>query len=228
MSPRIKPRELASFIDHSLLKPVCTEAEVVRLCEEAVQYGFASVCVPPFYVHKAIQLLGKAESNAVRVSTVIGFPFGYSNTPAKVEEIKKAVDEGADEVDAVINICAVKNMHWSYVENDIESMCTAARLRGKKIKIILETGLLNEAEIRRLMEILLSSQPDFVHTSTGFNDAGANHEMVQLLRQLSGTKMQVKASGDIRTHEQVLAFIEAGASRIGTMSGVAITRGLKG
>lgn len=228
MSPRIKPRELAAFIDHTLLRPDCTEAEIVQLCEEAVQYGFASVCVPPFYVHKAVQLLGKAESNAVRISTVIGFPFGYSNTPAKVEEIKKAVDEGAEEVDAVINICAVKNMHWSYVENDIDSMCTAARLKGKKIKVILETGLLGDAEIRRLMEILVVAQPDFVRTSTGFNDAGASSEMVQLLRQLAGAKMQIKASMDICTHDQALAFVEAGASRIGTTQGVAITKGTKG
>jgi len=228
MSPRIKPKELAAYIDHTLLKPDCTEVEIANLCEEALQYGFASVCIPPFYVHKAAQYLAKADNTAVRVSTVIGFPLGYSNTPAKVEEIKKAVDEGADEVDAVINICAVKNTHWSYVENDVDSMCTAARLRGKKIKIILEAGMLSEAEIRRLMEVLVVVQPDFVRTSTGFNDAGAGQEIVQLLRQLAGAKMQVKASGNIHTAEQVLSFIEAGASRIGTTTGVAIVKGMKG
>jgi len=193
-----------------------------------MHYGFASVCVPPFYVNKATQLIRKDESQSVRVTTVIGFPLGYSNTPAKVEEIKKAVDEGADEVDAVINFCAVKNKHWSYVENDIDSMCTAARLRGKKIKIILETAILDQEEIVRLMGILLAIQPDFVRTSTGFNGADTSHEVVQQLRQLAGAKMQIKASGDIHSFERALSLIEAGANRIGTTAGVQLMRGTKG
>jgi deoxyribose-phosphate aldolase len=224
----MKPKVLAAYIDHTLLKPDCAESEIQQLCEEAVHYGFASVCVPPFYVHKASQLLGKEDSQSVRVTTVIGFPFGYSNTPAKVEEIKKAVDEGADEVDAVINFCAVKNKHWSYVENDIDSMCTAARLRGKKIKIILETAILNPEEIRHLMDILLATQPDFVRTSTGFNGTDSGQEAVKQLRQLAGAKIQVKAFGDILSSERAISLIEAGANRIGTTAAVALMRGTKG
>lgn len=221
----MKPQELASYIDHTLLKPDCIEADMYQLCQEAMQFGFAAVCVPPFYVNKAFQWLNGEEA-LVRVATVVGFPFGYSSTPAKVEEIKRALDDGAEEVDAVINLCAVKSQQWSYVQNDIESMCTAARLRGKKIKIILETGVLKEGEIRRLMDILLISEPDFVKTSTGFNGGGATLEAVRLLHELAAGKMGIKASGDIHSLEQALAFIDAGASRIGTSSAVSMMQAL--
>ncbi|MEZ4992600.1 MAG: deoxyribose-phosphate aldolase [Saprospiraceae bacterium] len=142
---------LAPYFDHTVLKPDTTRTQIEQLCKEALEYGFASVCVPPFFVKRAVQLL---DDSPVHASTVIGFPFGYSTTAAKVEEIKRAIDEGAQEVDVVINICAVKSSDWNYVRHDIERMIAATHLKGKVIKIILETGLLSETEIRKLAEIL--------------------------------------------------------------------------
>ena len=125
--------QLAEKIDHTLLKPDCTLENIKTVCEEAKTHRFFSVCVPPFYVKDAVQFL---EDESVKVATVIGFPMGYATTPAKVEEIKRAIDEGADEVDAVVNICAVKSGNWNYVRNDIDSMTRIAHMRGKIIKVI--------------------------------------------------------------------------------------------
>jgi deoxyribose-phosphate aldolase len=208
---------LASFIDHTILKADCTLEDVKRICAEAVQYQFATVCIPPFYVGHAADLLSDAQT---KVSTVVGFPMGYAQTPAKVEEIKRALDDGAVEIDAVINLCAVKNGNWNYVRNDIDSMVMAAHLKGKFIKIILETGLLNEAELRQLSNICLEVKPDFVKTSTGFNGEGATVEVVQLLKSVLNDQIRIKASGGIRTKEAALRLIEAGAKRIGSSSGV--------
>ena len=208
---------LASFIDHTLLKADCTLEEIKRVCAEAIQYQFAAVCIPPFYVNQAADLLA---DSTIKVATVVGFPMGYPSTPAKVEEIKKAVDDGADEVDAVINLCAVKNGNWSYIRNDIDSMIMAAHLKGKAIKIILETGLLEEVDIRRICDICLEVQPDFVKTSTGFNGEGATVEVVQLLKSLLNDQIKIKASGGIRTKTAAIQLLEAGAKRIGSSSSV--------
>lgn len=208
---------LASFIDHTLLKADCTLEDVKRICAEAAQFQFAAVCIPPFYVSSASDLLS---SSTAKVATVVGFPMGYSTTPAKVEEIKKALDDGASEVDCVVNICAVKNGNWSYVRNDIDSMIMAAHLKGKSIKIILETGLLNEAQLRQLCNICLEIKPDFVKTSTGFNGEGATVEVVQLLRSLLNDQIKIKASGGIRSKADALRLLEAGAKRIGSSSSV--------
>ena len=208
---------IASYIDHTILRVDCTADEVRQVCDEAVQYQFAAVCIPPFYVQLAAQRL-KQHLPKINVATVVGFPMGYASTPAKIEEIKRAIDDGADELDAVINICALKEGNWSYVANDIDSMTTAARLKGKKIKIILETGLLNEQEIGQLAEVVSQSEPDFVKTSTGFNGTGAELDKVELLKELLGDKIAIKASGGIRTRAAALSFIQAGASRIGTSS----------
>ena len=213
--------DLSSYIDHTILKPDCTAQDIARLCEEALEYEFAAVCVPPYFVNQARQLL---EDDPQKVATVVGFPFGYSPTPAKVEEVKKAIDEGADEIDAVINICAVKSGNWNYVANDIESMVTLARLKSKTIKIILETGLMNQEEITRLCELCVQSGTNYVKTSTGFNGQGATVETVTFLNQLLKGKAKIKASGGIRTSWDAQRFIEAGASRIGTSSGPALVR----
>ncbi|HQU59055.1 MAG: deoxyribose-phosphate aldolase [Phaeodactylibacter sp.] len=210
---------LASYIDHTILKPDCTAKEIKKICDEAAQYGFYAVCVPPFYVKYAASVL---EGKPVKIATVIGFPMGYTTTPSKVEEIKRAIDEGADEVDAVVNICAVKDGNWNFVANDVDSMCTAVHMKGKSIKIILETALLTEKEITKLCEIVLHSGVDFVKTSTGFNGQGATLEAVKLLKSLVGDKAKIKASGGIRTRLEAERFIEAGASRIGSSSGIAI------
>jgi deoxyribose-phosphate aldolase len=179
--------------------------------------------VPPFFVQTAAQLL-EDHFPKVKVATVVGFPMGYSSTPAKIEEIKRAFDDGADEVDAVINLCAVKGKNWSYVANDIDSMTTAARLKGKRIKLILETGLLNEEEIEKLSEYILHSEPDFVKTSTGFHGTGAELGKVLFLRKLLDDKIAIKASGGIKTKEDAIGFIEAGATRLGTSSGLELIK----
>jgi deoxyribose-phosphate aldolase len=210
---------LASHIDHTILKSDCSAQEIKQLCAEALQYGFAAVCVPPFYVNYAAGLL---EDQAVKVATVVGFPMGYAPTPAKIEEIKRTIDDGTDEIDAVINLCAVKDGNWNFVKNDIDSMCTAVHLKGKQIKLILETGLLTEPEIIKLCQIALETQADFVKTSTGFNGPGASLDAVRLMKSVVGDKIKIKASAGIRTREDALRFIEVGAVRIGSSSGVSI------
>ena len=140
-------KELAKKIDHTILKPDCTFTDIKKLCDEAKTYSFASVCVPPYYVKEAFKQL---EDSLTKVTTVIGFPMGYSTTPAKVEEVKRAIVEGVDELDVVVNICAIKEGNWSYVRNDIDSMTRAAHLRGKVVKIILEVGLLTNSEIEQV------------------------------------------------------------------------------
>ncbi len=210
---------LASYIDHTILKPDCSTQDIKKLCAEALQYGFAAVCVPPFHLGTAANAL---EGKAVKVATVVGFPMGYTTTPAKVEEIKRSIDEGADELDVVINICAVKDGNWNFVKNDIDSMCTAVHMKGKQIKLILETGLLTEAEITKLCTIAIETDADFVKTSTGFNGQGATLEAVRLMKSLVGDKVRIKASAGIRTRWDAERFIEAGANRIGSSSGIAI------
>lgn len=207
--------DISPYIDFTLLKADTTPDDIRKLCELAVKYQFASVCVPPFYVKQAAEQLADAK---VKIATVVGFPMGYAATPAKVEEIKKALDDGADEVDAVINLCAVKSGNWNYVRNDMDSMTTAVHLKGKTIKIIIETGLLSEAEIKKLCELALDIKPNFIKTSTGFNGEGATVQSVQLLHKLLAGKIRIKASGGIRTPEDAARFIEAGAARIGTSS----------
>ena len=212
--------DLSGYIDHTILKPDCTAAEIKRLCEEAIAHRFFAVCVPPYFVKDARNYL---KGQPVKVATVAGFPMGYSTTSAKVEEIKRAADEGADEVDVVVNISAVKNGNWNYVRNDIDSMTTAAHLKARQIKIIFETGLLTDDEIRRLCEICREVEPEFVKTSTGFNGPGASLKAVRLMRKiLDGTPVKIKASGGIRTRKQAEKMIDAGAQRIGTSSGIKI------
>jgi len=215
--------DLASYFDHTTLKPDTNLDQVNQLCREAVEFGFASVCLPPFFVKKGVQFL---KDNKVRTSTVIGFPMGYSTTAAKVEEIKRAIDEGASEVDVVINICAVKSGEWNFVSHDIERMIAATHIKGKVIKVILETCLLEEKELVKLIGICNDLQPDFVKTSTGFNGAGANLEIIAQLRSLLNKKIKVKASGGIRDRATAEALIRAGAARLGSSSSVLIVKDL--
>ncbi len=211
---------LAPLIDHTLLKPDATPQAIDQLCQEAITHGFFAVCVPPFYVPRAARLLAE---NDVQVATVIGFPLGYAATAAKVEEIKRAIDDGADELDVVINICAVKSANWSYVRNDIDSMTRAVHLKGRRIKVILETNLLTEAEIQQVCDICAASGVNFVKTSTGFN-GGATVEMVTFLRNHLPNTIAIKASSGIRTPEMAEKLIEAGAKRLGTSSGVQLVQ----
>ncbi len=206
---------IADYIDHTVLHADCTPEDIQRVCSEAAAHRFKAVCVPPYYVRDAVQQL---KDSFVKVATVVGFPMGYSPTAAKVEEIKRAIDEDADELDVVINLCAIRQSNWNFVSNDIDTVTTAVHLKGKVVKVILETALLNEDEILKLCEICNSARPDFVKTSTGKNGGGATLEAVRLLRANLDPAIQIKASGGIRTKEAAVAFIEAGATRLGTSS----------
>lgn len=210
---------LASKIDHTLLTANASEKEIKKLCDEAKEYGFAAVCVPPYYVRKCKLWLN---SPKIKVATVVGFPLGYSHTPAKVEEARRAIDEGADEIDMVINIIALKAGDMNYLKNELTSVATITQLRGGKLKVILETGLLTNAEIIKACELCTEMSVDFVKTSTGFVQPGATVEAVKLLRAHLPKSIKIKASGGIRTKEFALQLIEAGADRLGCSASVEI------
>ena len=210
---------LASKIDHTLLKADIFERDVKKLCAEAKEYGFAAVCIPPYFVRKC--KLWLTDTN-VKVATVVGFPLGYAHTPAKVEEARRAIDEGADEIDMVINIIALKAGDWNYLKNELTSAATIVQLRGGKLKVILETGLLTKSEIIKACELCKEMSVDFVKTSTGFIQPGATVEVVKLLRANLPKSIKIKASGGIRDKEFAAQLVEAGADRIGTSSGVSL------
>ena len=210
---------LASKIDHTLLKADISEREVKKLCAEAKEYGFAAVCIPPYFVRKC--KLWLTDTN-VKVATVVGFPLGYAHTPAKVEEARRGIAEGADEIDMVLNLIALKAGDWNYLKNELTSVATIVQLRGGKLKVILETGLLLESEIIKACELCKEMSVDFVKTSTGFIQPGATVEVVKLLRANLPKSIKIKASGGIKTKEFALELIEAGADRLGCSASVSI------
>ena len=224
---KLTPKELseqiahiAPLIDHTLLKPEATEAEIRKLCEEAVQYGFASVFVHPCWVtHCARWLRG----SRVKVGTVVGFPLGANHTRIKAAEAAQNVRDGAEELDMVINIGWLKSNRMNLVKEDIRRVVLAAR--GRPVKVIIETCLLTDEEKVRACLVAKSAGAAFVKTSTGFNRAGATVGDVALLRRVVGPQMGVKASGGIRDLAASLRLIEAGATRIGTSAGVRIVGG---
>ena len=206
------------LIDHTLLKQDAQPEQIVKLCEEAKQFDFMSVCVNPAYVPLAAKCL---EDSDVKVCTVIGFPLGMNLTKTKVEEAVTCVKQGADEVDMVINVGMLKAGHDDYVREEIREIKQAV---GHNIilKVIIETCLLNNDEIVRACKAAKEAGADFVKTSTGFSTGGATVEAVKLMRETVGSEMGVKASGGVRTHEDLIAMVEAGANRIGTSSGAKI------
>lgn len=210
---------IASYIDHTILRLDTSRADVVKLCNEAREYGFAAVCVPPYYVREAKNLL---RGTTIKIATVAGFPLGYANTPAKVEEARRAIDEGADEIDMVINIIALKEGDINYLKNELTSAGTIVQLRGGKLKIILETGVLTKEEIVKACELCTQLNVDFVKTSTGFVPQGATVETVKLLRSILPKQIKIKASGGIKDRATAIAMIEAGADRIGCSQSVKI------
>lgn len=211
-------KQIASIIDHTLLKPEATEPDVEKLCREAVKYGFASVCINPCFVRKASELLSGSD---VKVCTVIGFPLGANTTAVKAFEAGKAVEEGAREVDMVINVGALKGKNYEYVYEDIKAVVEAAGHKAM-VKVILETCLLSDEEKVKACEIAKSAGASFVKTSTGFNKGGATVHDVELMRKTVGSSMGVKASGGVRTYEDAVNMINAGASRIGASASVSI------
>jgi deoxyribose-phosphate aldolase len=209
-------------IDHTLLKADATKAEIVKLAEEAKEYSFASVCINPTWVKTAAELL--ADAPEVKVCTVIGFPLGASTPETKAFETKNAIENGATEVDMVINIAALKDNQDDLVEKDIRAVVEAAK--GKALtKVIIETCLLTNEEKVRACELSVKAGANFVKTSTGFSTGGATVEDIRLMRKTVGPEIGVKASGGIRSREDALALVEAGATRIGASSGVSISKG---
>lgn len=208
---------IARYIDHTLLKPEATKQDIIALCAEAVKYGFAAVCINPSFVPLA---RARLRGSGVKICTVVGFPLGATTTAVKEFETAEAVTNGADEIDMVINIGALKSGDEAYVAAEIAAVVKAAR--GRTVKVILETALLTAAEKKLACRLAAQAGARFVKTSTGFGPGGATIADVRLLRESIGPGLEVKASGGVRTREAALQMIGAGATRIGTSSGVAI------
>ena len=209
---------IASYIDHTLLKQDATGEQIDRLCAEAAQYHFASVCVNPYYVARCVKNL---KGTDVKVCTVVGFPLGATTTETKVFETLQAIATGATEIDMVINVCALKSGHIKGVEQDIQALVAACE--GKALlKVIIETCLLTDEEKVLACQIAKRCGADFVKTSTGFSTGGATVEDIALMRKTVGLEMGVKASGGIRDYARAKAMVEAGATRIGASAGIAI------
>jgi len=217
--------DLAKFIEHTVLKPDTTLADVRRVCEEALKYGFSGVCVPPLFVRDAKRALG--ENSRTRVVTVVGFPMGYSAIPAKSEEIKRAIDEGADDIDSVINFAALKSANWNHVKHDIDGVALATHMRGRTLKLILECGLLTPDEISKLCALAEDARVTWLKTGTGFHGFNATPDMVRSIRAAAPDSIKIKASGGIRTTKDAQALIEAGAERLGTSASLEIIGAVK-
>lgn len=208
------------YIDHTLLKPESTQTQIDKLLAEAKEYDFASVCVNPTWVNYSAKALADSD---VKVCTVVGFPLGATTPAVKAFETKDAIANGADEIDMVINIGALKSGNFDLVEEDIRAVVEAAN--GKLVKVIIEACLLTEEEKVMACELSVKAGADFVKTSTGFSTGGATVADVALMRQTVGPNIGVKAAGGARSLADAQAFIEAGATRLGTSSGVAIIQG---
>lgn len=210
--------ELVTYIDHTLLKPEATVDDIVRLCDEAAEHRFAAVCVNPCYAALAAHLL---QGTNVKVATVVGFPLGATPSAVKAFETQTAIADKADEIDMVMNIGAAKSGQWQAVIDDIKAVVAAAD--GNVVKVIIETGLLTEAEKRQACQAILTAGAHYVKTSTGFGPGGATVADIRLFKEEVGDKAGIKASGGVRTREQAEAMIAAGATRIGTSAGITIS-----
>ena len=213
--------ELAGLIDHTILKPDATREDIVRLCREARQYGFASVCINPYWVALAA---GELAGSPVKVCTVVGFPLGATTTSAKVTEASEAIRAGAQEIDMVINVGALRSCDYDTVKTDIREVTKACHQGGAIVKVIIEAALLNDAEKAAVCTLAKEAGADFVKTSTGFGPGGATARDVALMRQVVGPGMGVKAAGGIRTYEDLKAMTAAGATRIGASASVKIVQ----
>jgi deoxyribose-phosphate aldolase len=210
--------ELASYIDHTVLKPETTSATIEKLCSEAATHGFAAVCVAPRWVPLAAKLLN---DNGVHIATVAGFPHGDTLSRAKAQETRDAIEAGANEVDMVISVGAALDGDWKYLHHDIAAVVAAAHGHAI-IKVILENAYLNREQIIQACRVATEAGADYVKTSTGFASSGAKVEDVRLMREVVGAGMGVKAAGGIRDLETALAMIDAGATRLGCSASVAI------
>ena len=227
---------LASHIDHTILKPTTTHIEIEKICKEAMEWGFAAVCVPPPMVREAVRLVrggaglsrdgagGHAGMREVKVATVIGFPFGYSAMRAKLAEVDRAIADGADELDIVINLIALKGGNWPALEEEMKVLTERAHSVGKLVKVIIESGVLTDEEIIRCCELYARVGVDFLKTSTGYAATGATIAAVRLMRQHLPAGVRIKASGGIRDAVFARELIEAGADRLGCSASVEIVK----
>jgi deoxyribose-phosphate aldolase len=210
---------LAAYIDHTLLRPDATQAQILSLCAEAQAFNFAAVCVPPCYVKTAKEALAET---SVNIASVIGFPLGYSLTDVKFFETHKALAHGASEIDMVINVAAFKSGHFSEVQDEIEQLSTLCHFKNAVLKVIVETALLTEDELVQICRMCADAQVDYVKTSTGFASRGASVRDVEIMRANLPENIKIKASGGIKTRAFALELIAAGADRLGTSSGVVL------
>jgi len=218
--------DIASYIDHTILKPTTTHIEIKKICDEAIQYGFAAVCVPPPVVRLAKEIL--AGHPETKVATVVGFPFGYSAIKAKLAETEEALSDGADEVDVVINLLALKNGDWELLEREMKAITEKVHASGKLVKVIIESGILHDDEIIRCCAIYAPLGVDFLKTSTGYAEKGATAGAVKLMRQHLPASVRIKASGGIRDYTFAMELIGAGADRLGCSGSVDIVKGSSG
>ena len=210
---------LAAHIDHTLLRPDATEAQIIQLCDEAAAHGFATVCVPPCYVALAT---AKLAETSVGICTVIGFPLGYSTASVKFKEAEVALYDGATELDMVINISALKSGKTDAIQAEILDLADLCHVHQSLLKVIIETALLTEVEIELACRLCVGGEADFVKTSTGFASRGASVADVELMRRSLPAGVRIKAAGGIRTRDAALALLAAGADRIGSSNSVAL------
>ncbi len=217
--------KLNGYIDHTILKPTTLVADLEKLCAEAIHHQFAAVCVPPNFVKLAAAMV---QPHGVKVATVIGFPFGYSAIEAKIAEIVLAMVDGADELDVVANISAIKNGDWEYLANEIGHIMPVIKSKQRVIKVIIESGVLTDDEIIKCCELYGVAGIDYLKTSTGYAEKGATVEAVKLFRLHLPELVQIKASGGIRDHVFARELVAAGATRLGCSASVAIVEGATG
>ena len=211
---------IARFIDHTILRSTTGLADIEKLCEEAMEHGFAAVCIPPYFVKDAAQIL---ENASTKLATVIGFPFGYSHYSAKLEEVRMALEEGAQELDVVMNIAAFKSNDLAYLESEILAI-TSLQENQATIKLIIESGVLSEEEIIRCCELYQHYPIHFLKTSTGYAEKGASIDAVRTMRKHLPPHIQIKASGGIRDYSFARQLLDAGATRLGCSASVAIVK----
>ena len=214
--------ELNKYIDHTNLKVIATKSDIEKLCEEAIKYHFASVCVSPYYVNLAKNLL---KGSTISVCTVIGFPNGYNTKEVKAFEAINAIENGADEIDMVINLEALKNEDFDYIKDEIEEIRDS--IDGHILKVIIETCYLSEKEIKKMTEICNETFVNFIKTSTGFGPRGASVEDLKIINKYKNDLLEIKASGGIKNLQDAEDMINNGATRLGTSSGVEIMKGEK-
>jgi deoxyribose-phosphate aldolase len=210
---------LEPYIEQTLLRPDASKEEIQEICHSATEHKFHAVCIPPYYVRFARETI---KDHNLKIVTVVGFPLGYQTITTKVEEAKRAIQDGADEIDMVMNLAAFKSREYNYVKEELENLVTLCRLKAKILKVIIETGILTQDEIIKICEICSEVKVDFVKTSSGFTGSGVKLEDVKLLRSILPEKIKIKASGGITHRKFAEKLIRAGAARLGTSHGETI------